>query len=96
MIVLNVTYKCKAGKRDAFLEMIVTEGIDAACRAEAGNIRYDYFIPTDGSDDLFLLEKWRDAAALSAHAAQPHYAGLKDLKAEYVADTAIERFEVPD
>ncbi len=34
MIVLNVTYKCKPGKREAFLKMIATEGIDAASRAE--------------------------------------------------------------
>ena len=42
MIVLNVTYKCKAGMREKFLEKIVSEGIDVACRAEAGNIKYDY------------------------------------------------------
>ena len=94
MIVLNVTYKCKAGKREAFLEMIVTEGIDAACRAEAGNIRYDYFIPTDGSDDLFLLEKWRDADALAEHGKQPHLARLKEIKAGFVVDTIIEKYEV--
>lgn len=57
MIILNVTYKCKPEKRKEFLEMIMAEGIDVACRAEAGNIMYDYYIPTDGSDDLFLLEK---------------------------------------
>lgn len=96
MIVLNVTYQCRPGMRDAFLKAIAAEGIDAASRAEDGNIRYDYYQPAAGGDELFLLEKWRDAAALSAHADQPHYAGLKDLKAEYVADTAIERFEVPD
>ena len=39
MIVLNVTYKCKPDMRDEFLEMIMTEGIDVASRAEAGNIK---------------------------------------------------------
>ena len=94
MIVLNVTYKCKPGKREAFLKMIAAEGIDAATRAEAGNIRYDYFIPTDGSDDLFLLEKWRDADALAEHGTQPHIARLKAFKAEYVDDTIIEKYIV--
>ena len=94
MIVLNVTYKCKPGKREAFLKMIAAEGIDAATRAEAGNIRYDYFIPTDGSDDLFLLEKWRDADALAEHGTQPHIARLKTFKAEYVDDTIIEKYIV--
>ena len=56
MIVLNVTYKCKPDKREEFLEMIYAEGIDVASRAEAGNIVYDYYIPTEGGDDLFCLK----------------------------------------
>ena len=94
MIVLNVTYKCKKGKREEFLNMIVAEHIDAASRAEAGDIQYDYFIPTDGSDDLFLLEKWRDAEALDGHGKQPHFARLKEIKAAFVVDTIIEKYMV--
>ena len=92
MIVLNVTYKCKPEKRKEFLEMIMTEGIDAASRAEAGNIMYNYYIPTDGGDDLFLLEKWRDEAALAEYGKQPHLAKLKEIKAEYVNETVIEKY----
>ena len=92
MIVLNVTYTCKPDKREEFLEMIMAEGIDVASRAEAGNIMYDYYTPTDGSDDLFLLEKWRDEAALAEHGKQPHLARLKEIKAEYVNDTVIEKY----
>ena len=94
MIVMNVTYKCKPDLREEFLEMIITEGIDIASRAEEGNLKYDYFIPTDGSDDLLLVEKWRDAEALSTHGTQPHFAKLKELKNQYVNDTIIEKFEV--
>lgn len=45
MIVLNVTYRCKPGMRDEFLQKIQAEGIDAASRAEAGNLKYDYYVP---------------------------------------------------
>ncbi len=92
MIVLNVTYKCKPDKRDEFLEMIMTEGIDAASRAEAGNFKYDYYIPADGSNELLLVEKWQDADALSVHSRQPHFLRLGELKKEYVDDTVIEKF----
>ena len=92
MIVLNVTYKCKPDKREEFLEMIYAEGIDVASRAEAGNIVYDYYIPTEGGDDLFLLEKWSDEAALAEHGKQPHLARLKEIKAEFVNDTIIEKY----
>ena len=94
MIVLNVTYKCKPDMRDEFLEAIMTEGIDEASRAEPGNIKYDYFIPAAGGDELFLLEKWRDADAVKEHNLQPHFARLRQLKPDYVLDTVIEKYEV--
>ncbi|MBO5544928.1 MAG: antibiotic biosynthesis monooxygenase [Oscillospiraceae bacterium] len=93
MIVLNVTYKCKPEMVPEFLEAIITEGIDEASRSEAGNIKYDYYIPADGSDELLLVEKWQDAEALAEHGKQPHFARLGALKPEFVLDTVIERYE---
>ncbi|MBQ1520855.1 MAG: antibiotic biosynthesis monooxygenase [Clostridia bacterium] len=92
MIVLNVTYKCRPGMREEFLESIITEGIDDASRAEAGNIKYDYYLPFDGGDELLLVEKWRDEAALSAHSAAPHFARFGELKPIYVLETVVERY----
>jgi len=93
MIVMNVTYKCKPEMREEFLERIMTEGIDIACRAEDGNIKYDYFTSTDDSDELLLVEKWRDADALAAHGRQPHFARLREIKDEFVTETIIEKYE---
>lgn len=93
MIVLNVHYKCKPGTREAFLHAIRAEGLDAACRAEAGNLKYDYYFPADGSDELLLVEKWRDAEALALHGKESHFARIGALKPQYVIDTLIERFE---
>lgn len=93
MIVLNVTYKCKPDMRDEFLEMIMTEGIDVASRAEAGNIKYDYYYPADGNNELLLVEKWRDADALQEHGQQAHFKRLGQLKADYVLETLIEKYE---
>ena len=94
MIVLNVTYQCKPDRREEFLESIMAEGIDAASRAEAGNIKYDYYFPADGNqDELLLVEKWRDADALKEHSAQPHFIRLGELKPEFVLNTVIERYE---
>lgn len=92
MIVLNVTYHCKPEMREAFLEAILAEGIDVACRAEDGNLRYAYYLPFEGGDELLLVEKWRDADALRLHGAQPHYARLGELKSIYVNETVIDRF----
>lgn len=93
MIVLNVTYKFKPDMREEFLEMIYTEGIDVASRAEEGNLKYDYYTPVDNRDELLLVEKWRDAEVLAAHGKKEHFARLGELKAEFVLDTLIEKFE---
>lgn len=94
MIILNVTYKCRPDRREGFLDAIRAEGIDVACRAEEGNIKYDYYTSTDYSDELLLVEKWRDADALAAHGKQLHYARLGELKTEFVTETIIEKFEI--
>ena len=96
MIVLNVTYHCKPDMKEEFLEAICTEGIDIACRAEDGNIKYDYYFPAEGGDEMLLVEKWRDAEVLARHATLPHFARLGELKKEFVLQTEIERFEVPE
>ena len=92
MIVLNVTYKCKAGMREKVLEKIVSEGIDVACRAEAGNIKYDYYMSADKADEMLLVEKWRDADAVTSHGQEAHFKRLGEIKDEFVEETIIEKY----
>ena len=92
MIVLNVTYKCRPGMREAFLERIFAEGIDVYSRAEEGNIKYDYYFPADDDDGLFLVERWRDEAALAAHELTPHFKRLLEFKPAYVLETCVEKY----
>ncbi len=95
MLVFNVTFQCRPGMRDRFLELICREGIPAAARAEPGNLQYDYCVPVDRPDDLFLIEKYVDAAAVTFHAHQKHTERLVELKEEYVRDMIFEQYEVP-
>ena len=96
MIVLNVTYKCTPEKREAFLGRLNAEGLAAACRAEEGNIKYDYYLPENGSGELLLVEKWKDAEALKAHMAEPHFARIGEVKNEIGIETAIDKFVVEE
>jgi len=92
MVILNVTYKCKPGKREEFLGAVKAEGIDAASRNESGNIRYDYFAAADHPDCLFLLEHWQDEDAFKAHTEEPHFKRLGEIKAEFVQETEIGKY----
>ena len=93
MPVFHVTFKCRPGMREAFLEKLKAEGIVAACRGEEGNLGYDYYFSAENDCDLLLIEKWKDFNALAAHAKQAHMKRMDEIKAEYVTDMAIEKLE---
>lgn len=92
MLVFHVTFKCRPEMRDRFLNAVLREGIADAARAEPGNLKYEWYIPAGSSDDLFLIEQYRDAEAVAEHVRQPHTARLVELKEEYVADMVLEKF----
>jgi len=93
MLTFIVTYKCRPGRRDEFLEALRAEGIDAAARAEAGNLRYDYFLPVDRGDELLLIEQYRDDAAVAAHVRQAHVARMMELTKDFETEVRLERYE---
>jgi len=94
MIVLNVTYKCKPGMREAFLDAIKAEGLDAASRSEEGNSKYDFYFAADNPDELFLVEYWRDAEAVAIHNGTPHFKRFGELKKEFVVETDLKKYTI--
>lgn len=88
---LLVTYKMKNGSAEAFLNELSGMGIPEIVRAERGCLRYDYFLPADGSTDcVFLVEEWESAELQTLHLEQPHMKRLADIKPRYVRETAVE------
>ena len=83
MIVLNVYYKAKPGKREDFYRMVNNEGIPEKSREEEGNVKYEYF----------MSEHWKDDDAFDFHTRQDYFKRLQEIKSEYVADVVIDRFE---
>ena len=95
MIHVIAIITAKPGQREAILREFRAN--IPAVRAEDGCIEYGPAIDAEGlggfqtkfgADAFVVIEKWRDAAALKAHAAAPHmaaYAGkVKDLIASRV------------
>ncbi len=93
MLVLNVTYHVKPGKRQKFYDAIREKGIDEASRKDKGNILYDYSYDPENEDNLLLEEIWEDAETQKLHCDTPHFAVLTGLKEEFVENTEIRRFE---
>ena len=76
------TYKMKNGSAEAFLSELSGIGIPEIVRAESGCLRYDYFLPADGSTESAELQ--------ALHLEQPHMKRLADIKPRYVRETAVE------
>ncbi len=95
MIQINGTLKLAPETLSKGREAIVA--MVRASRAEDGCIEYGFAQDLTDPDVLYLVERWRDRAALDAHSASPHMAQFKRAMA---ANPATERdlriFETDD
>jgi quinol monooxygenase YgiN len=94
MIHVVAIITAKPGQRDKILE--AARANLTAVRAEDGCIEYSLAVDAEGFDraqfgpDTFVfIEKWRDSAALKAHAAAPHMAAYGARVKEMVASRAV-------
>jgi quinol monooxygenase YgiN len=92
-IILHVTYTCFPGKAEEFVTALKESGFQTTVRAEDGCLQYDYHLSCEEKDTVVLIECWRDAAALAAHAAAPHMARVAAMKEGRVKETNLKRYE---
>jgi len=96
MINVIAVITAKPGQREAILEAFRANM--AACHAEDGCIEYQPVVDAEGfgsfqtkfgPDTFVVVEKWRDAAALAAHAKAPHMAAYAAKTKDLVASRTI-------
>jgi quinol monooxygenase YgiN len=96
MIHVVAILTAKPGQREAVLEAFRAN--IPAVRAEDGCIEYGPAIDAEGlggfqtkfgPDTFLVLEKWRDAQALKAHAAAPHMAAYAAKVKDMIAGRVI-------
>ena len=93
-IIFHVTYTCKPGMAEAFINAVRERGLQEKTRQEDGCMQYDYHISCEKEDTVVLLECWRDKAALKVHAAQPTMQEIGAVKDEYVLNVDLRKFAV--
>ena len=91
-IILHVYYRCRPGQAPAFVQTLKDAGLQDMVRSEDGCLQYDYHLSCEQADTAVLLEKWRDAAALEKHLAQPHMGEIGRIKERFVAETKVEKY----
>lgn len=96
MITVNLYYKGTNGNARAFAEEMEKSGIADAIRAEAGNLRYEYFTPFNDPETVLLIDSWTDQAAIDAHHASPMMTQLAALREKYDLHMTVERYVSED
>ena len=91
-ITVNLRYKGKDGNARRFAEEMERTGTADAIRAEAGNIRYEYYIPINDSETVLLIDAWENQEAIDVHHASPMMATIAALREKYDLHMTVERF----
>ncbi|HEX3075851.1 MAG TPA: antibiotic biosynthesis monooxygenase [Lachnospiraceae bacterium] len=94
MILVDVAYVMKEGKREEFYAKIAEQGIITSSRQEPGNYRYDFSIPMECDNELWITEIWTDSKAQQLHGKTEHYKKLTELKKDYVIQVKLNRYEI--
>jgi quinol monooxygenase YgiN len=68
-VMIVVEFEVKTEHRTRFLELM--RGHAQRSRRDDGCLQFDLMLPKDDDRHVLLIEKWRDQAALDAHAKGP-------------------------
>ena len=93
MITVNLRYAGKNGNARKFAEEMTAGGTVAAIRAEAGNLRYEYYQSLEDPETILLIDSWADQAAIDVHHASPMMATIAALREKYDLHMTVERFQ---
>ena len=95
-ITVNLRYTGKNGSARKFVEEMTAGGTVAAIRAEAGNLRYEYYQSFDDPETVLLIDSWEDQVAIDLHHASSMMATIAALREKYDLHMTVERFTDAD
>ncbi len=96
MIIVTVKYRTPPGSREKFIKQLFDEGLPQACRAEKGNIAYEYFYSVEDPNEIFLFEIWKDVQALADHGTKPHFMRIAEVRVENGVRSVVESFDAKE
>ena len=98
-ITVNIRYTGIDGNARKFAEEMVASGTVEAIRAEAGNLRYDYYQSLDDPETILLIDSWANQEAIDVHHASPMMNTITRLREKYDLHMVVERYtgaEMPE
>lgn len=91
-ITIDIYYTGKNGNAKRFVEEMEQSGIAQKIRAEAGNLKHDYFYSVAEPETVLLVDQWESQEALDIHHATPMMNQIIALREKYDITMKVERF----
>ena len=91
-VTVNIRYSGMNGNARKFAEEMTAGGTVAVIRAEAGNLRYEYYQPLDDPETILLIDSWENQEALDIHHASPMMVTIAALREKYDLHMTVERY----
>ncbi len=95
-IAVNIYYTGENGNAKKFAEEMIAQGVVDKIRAEAGNLRYEYFFPMNDPETVLLIDVWANQEAIDVHHASPMMGEIAALREKYNLHMKAERFVTDD
>ena len=91
-IAVNIYYSGIDGNAKKFAAEMESSGTAAAIRNEEGNLRYEYFFPSNDDETVLLIDIWKNQEAIDIHHASPMMQKISNLREKYNLHMKVERF----
>ena len=94
MFNLHVYYTAKnEAVLKQFYDEVIAAGIITATHEEEGNLKYEYYFSADRSNEILIVEQWKDQESQQYHDTLPHLVKLGEIKEKYGIETVIEEIK---
>ena len=94
MILCVNTYRVKPGQRASLVADLVQEGIADQLQGLPGNVFFVFSLLIQDPEGLCLTDAWEDEAAFQAHLNHPATLRWGKLKATYITDSQVRRYDL--
>ena len=87
-IMINLYYTGENGNARKFAEEMEKSGTADLIRKESGNLRYEYFLPSDDPETVLLIDAWENQEAVDTHHASPMMQTIARLRENTICTCA--------
>lgn len=95
-ITVNILYTGVSGNAQRFAAEMISSGIVARVRHEAGNERYEYFSPLEDPESVLLIDQWTNQEAIDFHHKSPMMQEIAQLRDKYQLHMHVTRYQELD